>query len=245
MSASDQSALKRLAAIYAVRFVKPGMTIGLGTGSTAVHAVHEIARLHTAGQLPGIQAFATSSEIARIAASVGLPLINAEGPYPIDVTIDGADEVDPQLNLIKGGGGALLHEKIVAQATRREIIVVDASKMSPCLGTLHNLPVEVIPFGCRGQQAFLEDLGGHPVLRVGTGDVPFITDEGNYIYDCAFGPIQNVEELAAELRARSGVVEHGLFLGMTHDLIIGTSNGIRHLQRHPVSNIIAEVPVED
>ncbi len=244
MSASDQNALKRLAAIYAVQFIKPGMTVGLGTGSTAVHAVHEIARLHTAGQLPDIQAFATSSEIARIAASVGLPLINAEGPQTIDVTIDGADEVDPQLNLIKGGGGALLHEKIVAQATQREIIVVDASKMSSCLGTLHQLPVEVIPFGRGGQRTFLETLGGNPTLRVGAGDIPFVTDEGNYIYDCAFGPIRDVEELAAELRSRSGIVENGLFLGMTHDLIIGTANGIRHLQRDPITGVITEISVE-
>lgn len=242
MSDSDQNALKRLAAIHAVRFLEPGMTVGLGTGSTAVHAVHEIARLHTAGKLPGLQTFATSSEIARLAASVGLPLINGEGPRGIDVTIDGADEVDPQLNLIKGGGGALLHEKIVAQSTRREIIVVDESKMSPRLGTRHRLPVEVIPFGRSGQQAFLEELGGHPALRVGPGGIPFVTDEGNHIYDCAFGPIENLEELAAELRLRTGIVEHGLFLGMTHDLIIGTPQGIRHLQRNPASGEILEIP---
>lgn len=242
MSDSDQNALKRLAAIHAVRFLEPGMTVGLGTGSTAVHAVHEIARLHTAGKLSGLQTFATSSEIARLAASVGLPLINAEGPQVIDVTIDGADEVDPRLNLIKGGGGALLHEKIVAQATRREIIVVDESKMSPRLGTRHRLPVEVIPFGRSSQQTFLEELGGHPTLRAGAGGVPFVTDEGNHIYDCAFGPIENLEELAAELRSRTGIVEHGLFLGMTHDLIIGTPQGIRHLQRNPASGEILEIP---
>ncbi len=241
MSDSDQNSLKRLAAIFAVRFVKPGMTVGLGTGSTAVHAVREIARLHTEGKLPGLQTFATSSEIARLAASVGLPLINAEGPRVMDVTIDGADEVDPHLNLIKGGGGALLHEKIVAQATQREIIVVDESKISPRLGTLHSLPVEVIPFGRSGQQSFLEELGGHPVLRTGVGGVPFVTDEGNHIYDCAFGPIENPEKLAAKLRSRSGVVEHGLFLGMTHDLIIGTPQGIRHLQRNPTNGKIVEV----
>ncbi len=239
---TDRDALKRQAAINAVRYVKPGMIVGLGTGSTAVHAVREIARRHTAGELPGLQTFATSSEIARVAAAEGLPLIDAEGPRAIDVTIDGADEVDPQLNLIKGGGGALLHEKIVAQATRRQIIVVDESKMSRCLGTIYPLPVEVLPFGRGSQQAFLAELGGRPVLRTAVDGAPFVTDEGNFIYDCAFGPIENPEELAAELSSRAGVVAHGLFLGMTDDLIIGTPGGIRHMQRNPVTCEVTELP---
>ncbi len=242
MSTTERDALKRLAAIHAVRYVKPGMTVGLGTGSTAVHAVREIARRHSAGELPGLQTFATSSEIARVAAAEGLPLIDAEGPRTIDLTIDGADEVDPHLNLIKGGGGALLHEKIVAQATRRQIIVVDESKMSPCLGTLHQLPVEIIPFGRESQHKFLQELGGRPALRTAVGGAPFVTDEGNLIYDCTFGPIANPEELAAELSSRSGVVAHGLFLGMTDDLIIGTPGGIRHLQRDQVTGLVREVP---
>jgi len=227
---ADRDALKKGAAICAVGFIEPGMTVGLGTGSTAIHAVREIARRHAAGELPGIKAFATSSEIARVAREAGIPLIDDAGPASIDVTIDGADEVDPQLNLIKGGGGALFHEKIAAQATKRQIIVVDEAKISPQLGTLHALPVEVIPFGAESQRLFLEQLGGRPVLRTKADGTPFLTDEGNIIYDCAFGPIADPEELAAELRARTGIVEHGLFLGMTDDLIIGTPDGIRHLQ---------------
>jgi len=227
---ADRDALKKEAAIYAVGFIEPGMTVGLGTGSTAIHAVREIARRHAAGELPGIKAFATSSEIARVAREAGIPLIDDAGPASIDVTIDGADEVDPQLNLIKGGGGALFHEKIAAQATKRQIIVVDEAKISPQLGTLHALPVEVIPFGAESQRLFLEQLGGRPVLRTRTDGTPLLTDEGNIIYDCAFGPISDPEELAAELRARTGIVEHGLFLGMTDDLIIGTPDRIRHLQ---------------
>jgi ribose 5-phosphate isomerase A len=242
-AAADRDALKKEAAVYAVRFIEPGMTVGLGTGSTAIHAVREIARRHAAGELPGIKAFATSSDIARVAREAGLPLIDDTGPQAIDVTIDGADEVDPQLNLIKGGGGALFHEKIVAQATKRQVIVIDEAKMSPRLGTLHALPVEVVPFGGESQRVFLEQLGGNPVLRTKADSAPFITDEGNIIYDCAFGPIEDPEELAAELRARTGIVEHGLFLGMTDDLVIGTPDGLRHLSYDRDTGKVREVKI--
>jgi ribose 5-phosphate isomerase len=239
--AAERDALKKAAAIHAVRFVEPGMILGLGTGSTAIHAVREIARRHAAGELPGITTFATSAEIALAARQAGLPLLEQAGPAFLDLTIDGADEVDPQLNLIKGGGGALFHEKIVAQATKRQIIIVDEAKMSPQLGTRHSLPVEVVPFGAESQRVFLAQLGGHPVLRVKEDGTAFITDEGNIIYDCTFGPIADPGQLAAELRARTGIVEHGLFLGMTHDLIIGTPNGMRHLQRNPLTGQIREL----
>ena len=240
---NSQDELKKQAAVYAVRFVQPGMTVGLGTGSTAVHAVREIARRHAAGQLDGIKTFATSADIASVATHAGLPLLGPQGPIDIDVTIDGADEVDPQLNLIKGGGGALLHEKIVAQSTRREVIVVDESKLSDRLGTKHALPVEVFPFDCESQCAFLEKLGGHPVLRMTGPHHPFITEEGNFIYDCRFGPIADPQELAAELDARAGVAAHGLFLGMTDDLIVAGENGLRHLQCDLVTGKADEVAV--
>jgi len=241
---ADRDTLKKEAAVHAVRFIAPGMTVGLGTGSTAIHAVREIARRHVAGELPDIHCSATSTEIARAARAAGLPLLDNAGPAVIDVTIDGADEVDPRLNLIKGGGGALLHEKIVAQATRRQIIVVDESKLSAELGTLHPLPVEVIPFGHESQRLFLEELGGQPVLRANSDGTPFSTDEGNIIYDCNFGPLNDPEELAAELRARTGIVEHGLFLGMADDVIVAAPSGLRHLQRDPVTGEICEVSVE-
>ena len=138
----------------------------------------------------------------------------------IDLTIDGADEVDPQLDLIKGGGGALLREKIVAQASRREIIVVDESKLSPVLGTRWALPIEVIPFGWRSQARFIEALGGRVVVRQDGHGAPFRTDQGNIILDCAFGPIARLQELAQRLAARAGIVEHGLFLGIATDLIV-------------------------
>jgi ribose 5-phosphate isomerase A len=241
--AAERDALKKAAAIHAVRFVEPGMTVGLGTGSTAIHAVREVARRYEAGELPGITTFATSAEVARAAREAGLPLLDQAGPALIDLTIDGADEVDPQLNLIKGGGGALFHEKIVAQASKRQIIVIDEVKLSSQLGTRHTLPVEVVPFGAESQRLFLEQRGGHPILRTKADGTAFITDEGNIIYDCAFGPISDLEELAAELRTRSGIVEHGLFLGMTDDLIIGTPNGLRHLQRDPLTGQVKEVAI--
>jgi len=240
---TPQDELKKQAAIHAVRFVQPGMTVGLGTGSTAVHAVREIARRHKAGELDGIRTFATSAEIARVATDAGLPLIGPQGPLALDITIDGADEVDPQLNLIKGGGGALLHEKIVAQATRREVIVVDESKLSDRLGTRHALPVEVFPFECEAQRAFLEGLGGNPKLRAEVGGESFITEEGNFIYDCRFGPIADAEELAAELDSRAGVAAHGLFLGLTDDLIVAGPDGLRHLQIDRATGEVREVAV--
>lgn len=242
-SATDRDQLKILAATHAASLVQPGMTVGLGTGSTAIHAVKEIARRFQAGELSGIRTFATSSAIGRFAEESGLPLLPASGPQQIDLTIDGADEVDPALNLIKGGGGALFHEKVVAQATKRQIIVIDEAKLSLQLGTLFAVPVEVIPFGSASQQRFLEEIGGDPKLRTNSDGSPFITDEGNIIYDCAFGPINNLEELSAELRSRTGIVEHGLFLGMTDDLIIGTPNGLRHLQRDPSTGVVTEIPV--
>lgn len=240
---TPQDELKKQAAIHAARFVQPGMTVGLGTGSTAIHAVREMARRHKAGELDGIRTFATSAEIARVATDAGLPLIGPQGPLTLDITIDGADEVDPQLNLIKGGGGALLHEKIVAQATRREVIVVDESKLSERLGTNHSLPVEVFPFGCEAQRVFLESLGGSPKLRADTGGEPFVTEEGNFIYDCSFGPIADAEELAAELDARAGVAAHGLFLGLTNDLIVAGLKGLRHLQIDRATGEVREVAV--
>lgn len=241
---NPQDELKKRAAIHAVHLVKPGMTVGLGTGSTAIHAVREIARRHSAGELPGIQTFATSAEIARVATEAGLQLLGPQGPLSIDITIDGADEVDPQLDLIKGGGGALLHEKVVAQATRREVIVIDESKMSDRLGTKHALPVEVFPFDCESQRAFLEKLGGSPVLRMQDQQQPFVTEEGNFIYDCRFGPIADPEELAAELDTRAGVAAHGLFLGLTDDLIVAGENGLRHLQRNPVTGKVSGTAVK-
>jgi ribose 5-phosphate isomerase A len=222
----------KIAAAYrAVEFVQSGMKVGLGTGSTAIFATRRIAELLQRGELRDILAFPTSQEIAAEAARLGLPLMADELPYDLDVTIDGADEVDPELNLIKGGGGALLREKIVAQASRREIIVVDETKPSPRLGTRFYVPVEVIRFGWLSQARFLESLGATWLVRHSPDGAPFITDSGNMILDCNFGPIADARALAAVLAQRAGIVEHGLFIELATDLIVAGANGIQHQTR--------------
>lgn len=225
------AALKCQAGELAVSFVESGMVIGLGHGSTAAFALRRIAqRLHD-GQLQDILGVPCSLQVEQEAQQLGIPLTTLDEHPVIDLTIDGADEVDPDLNLIKGGGGALLREKIVAQASRREIIVVDESKLSPALGTHHPLPVEVVPFGWRSQAAFLESLGARVVLRQDGAGHPLKTDQGNWILDCHFGPIANPRQLARKLEARAGIVEHGLFLALATEVIVAGVQGIRHLRR--------------
>lgn len=226
----DPARLKRAAAEYAVEFIRSGMTVGLGTGSTAAFAVRRIAELYENGSLRDIVVFATSIGVSREAAGFGLPMLAQDLPREIDVTIDGADEVDPGLNLIKGGGGALLREKIAAQASRREIIVVDESKMSPQLGTHWPVPVEVLAFGWRSQARYLSSLGAEPVLRLTSRGARFRTDQGNLVLDCRFGPIDNLEDLAHKLDSRAGIIEHGLFLDLAHDVIVAGQGGIKHLR---------------
>jgi ribose 5-phosphate isomerase A len=231
MAQDPHAALKQAAAERAVAFVESGMVVGLGTGSTAIFATRRIGALLRTGTLRDITGFPTSKATADEARALGIPLMEEDCPRAIDLTIDGADEVDPQLDLIKGGGGALLREKIVAEASRREIIVVDESKCSPVLGTRFALPVEVIAFGWRSQARLLESLGARVVVRPGADGVPFRTDQGNLILDCTFGPIAQPRALADRLAARAGIVEHGLFLGITTDLIVAGTDGIRHVTR--------------
>ncbi len=226
-----QTRFKQLAAEHAVTFVESGMIVGLGAGSTAVFALRKIAQLLDEGQLHDIAGIPCSSVVEHEARSLGIPLTTLNDHPSIDLTIDGADEVDPVLNLIKGGGGALLREKIIAQASRREMIVVDQGKLSPMLGTQWAVPVEVLQFSWAVQSRYLESLGAHVTLRASSSGTPFITDEGNFILDCAFGPIPNLDELAAKIISQPGIVEHGLFLGLATDLVIASEAGIRHVQR--------------
>jgi len=228
---TDAQRLKREAAYYAVQLVESGMVVGLGGGSTAALALHRLAALLHGGQLKDILGVPCSLQVEQEAQDLGFPLTTLEEHPQLDLSIDGADEVDPNLDLIKGGGGALLREKIVAQASRREIIVVDESKLSPTLGTHWPLPVEVLPFGWRSQIPFLESLGPRVVLRHYSDGSPFLTDQGNLILDCHFGPIPDPRGLAAELSQRAGVLEHGLFLGLATDVVVAAGEGIRHLKR--------------
>jgi ribose 5-phosphate isomerase A len=226
-----QARYKQEAAEYAVQFIESGMTVGLGTGTTAIYATRHIAERYRKGQLRDIVAFATSRSVWQEAVKLGIPMLTEDLPQAIDVTIDGADEVDPQLNLIKGGGGALLREKIVAQASSREIIIVDESKLSPQLGTRWPVPVEVLPYGWQSQARYLESLGAEVILRQTADNSEFCTDQGNIILDSRFGPIADLEGLAQNLASRAGLMEHGLFLKLAQDVIVAGPGGIRHLKR--------------
>jgi ribose 5-phosphate isomerase A len=226
----DTSQLKRQAAERAVEFVESGMVVGLGHGSTAAFAVHRIAELLRDGRLRNILGVACSRQVEDEAKQLEIPLTTLDEHSTVDLTIDGADEVDPHLNLIKGGGGALLREKLVAQASRREIIVVDESKLSPALGTHSPVPVEVVVFGWQVQVAYLESLGARLISRQKSDGTPFKTDQANLILDCHFGPIQDPTHLATRLSERAGIVEHGLFLGLATDVIVAGGEGIRHLE---------------
>jgi ribose 5-phosphate isomerase A len=231
-SVDPRAALKKQAAEFAVRYVKSGMAVGLGTGSTAIFAVRAIGGLLRDGTLRDIVAFATSRVTWDEAVRLNIPMLTEDLPRSLDVTIDGADEVDPALNLIKGGGGALLREKLVAQASAQEIIVVDESKLSPRLGTHHVLPVEVLPFGWRSQARYLESLGAKYVVRQAANGEEYRTDQGNMILDCDFGAIADPAELAAKLEGRAGIVEHGLFLGLADAVVVSGTSGIRELLRN-------------
>jgi len=222
---------KQQASERAVEFVQPGMMVGLGSGSTAVFAMRRIAKLHQDGRLDNLLGFATSKAVWKEAQQLGIPMMAEEMERTIDLTIDGADEVDHDLNLIKGGGGALLREKIVAQNSRRVIIVCDDSKLSPRLGTHHAVPVEVLFFGWHSQLRYLESLGARVAVRQSGNGSRFVTDSGNMILDCNFGPIASPAELAITLSARAGIVEHGLFLGLATDVIIAGRESVRHLVR--------------
>jgi ribose 5-phosphate isomerase A len=231
-SAPDlQAPFKRQAAEQAVSFVEAGMTVGLGSGSTALHAVRRIAELLRAGELRDVVGCATSEAVQYEAERLGLPLLSDSLPQAIDLTIDGADEVEPGLDLIKGRGGALLREKIVAQASRRVIIVVDETKLSAVLGARRPVPVEVVPFGWQSSVRYLESLGGQVTLRETREGEPFRTDQGHLLLDCRFGPIADARDLAQRLEARAGLVEHGLFLGLASQVIVAGPSGLCRLRR--------------
>ena len=231
LNAQQVDELKRQAAEAAIDLVDSGMIIGLGTGSTSAHFLQLLGERIRAGRLRDVRGVPTSEGAAAQARQHGIALTTLEADPELVLTVDGADEVDPQLNVIKGGGNALLREKIVAQASRRLVIIVDATKLSNRLGEVWPVPVEVIPFGWKTQSSFLEILGADVELRLDRSGDPLRTDQGNYILHCRFGPIDDPDLLAQTLNGRAGIVEHGLFLGMADEVIAAGLNGIRRLRR--------------
>jgi ribose 5-phosphate isomerase A len=225
-----QDELKQQAAASAVDRLESGMVVGLGTGSTTRFALERIAELIRAGRLERIAGIPSSLQTEKAAGELGIPLTDFESHPVIDITIDGADEVDPELNLIKGGGGALLREKVLAQASRCNLIIVDESKLSDRLGTRWALPVEVVPFARAAEERFLASLGAAVVLRTRNGS-PVVTDQGNLLLDARFGPMKDPGRLAGQLNERAGIVEHGLFVGLAHEVFVAGADGIRHLRR--------------
>jgi ribose 5-phosphate isomerase A len=222
---------KRQAGEQAAARIRSGMRVGLGTGSTAIFATRRLGALLASGALRDVVAIPTSKATAEEARRLGIPMVDESIPAEIDLTIDGADEVDPALNLIKGGGGALFREKIVAEASRVVVIVVDETKLSPALGTRHALPVEVARFGWKSQERFLAALGANPKLRTTPAGAPYETDQGNWILDCATGPIADPAVLAAKLAARAGIVEHGLFCRIASEIVVAGAGGVREIRR--------------
>ena len=216
---------KRRAAVAALSLVESGMTLGLGSGSTFAHALTAIAARLASGELRDIQGVPSSAATATRARQLGVPLAPLTGNLRIDLTIDGADEISPQRHLIKGGGGALLREKLIAEASDRLAIAADESKRVPQLGAFP-LPVEVLPFGWERQARFLAELGAEVTRRKCPTGTPYRTDNGHYILDCAFGAIDEPASLASAIKARTGIVEHGLFLGLATDVFVATASGV-------------------
>lgn len=226
-----QDDLKIRAAEAAVKLVKSGMVVGLGAGSTALKAIELIGENLKNGILNDIKGIPASVQVENDAKRVGIPLTTFSAHPTIEITIDGADEVDASLTLIKGGGGALLREKVLAQSSQSEIIIVDESKVSPVVGTTWPVPCEVIPFALGAVLRELRRLGAEPIQRTLKNGDPFRTDQGNYIVDAKFGPIHQPGELSRSLDAIAGIVEHGLFVNLATQIIVAGNEGIRHIEK--------------
>jgi ribose 5-phosphate isomerase A len=223
---------KEEAGIRAAQIVQPGMVLGLGTGSTVAYFLDALGARYQAGELPGIVGVPTSLRTEARAQELGIPLRSLEGVGKLDVTVDGADEVDPNLDLVKGLGGALLREKMVAQVTQHLVIIVDTGKIVDRLGTRSPVPLEVVPFGWAAHLPFLDDLGGEAHLREDQGGRPYLTDNQNYILNCSFPDgIRNAALLERAFQERAGIVESGLFLGMAKEILVGGEAGVERVVR--------------
>lgn len=229
---NDREAQKRAAAARAVELVHSGMRLGLGTGSTAKHVVDLLGERLERGELRDIIAVPTSRATQEQAAALRIPLATLDEQPHLDLTIDGTDEVDPGLDLIKGLGGALLWEKLVARASDRLVIVADESKEVPRLGTRAPLPVEVLPFGWRTHLAWFESLGAEPSLRADARGQAFVTDGGHYIVDLRFAHgIADAAAIEAQLDERTGIIDSGLFLDLADIVFIASADGVRTRER--------------
>ena len=229
---SDASTLKRAAAAEALGHVESGMRLGLGTGSTVDHFLELLGERIADGVLTDVVGVPTSVATTDRAHQLGIPLGALHALAPLDLAVDGADEVDPGLELIKGLGGALLREKMVAAASRRFVVIADEGKLVARLGEKAPLPVEVASFEWQVHVPFLEELGARPVLRSRDDGTPVPTDNGNYVLDCWWdGGIPSAADVEAALRARPGVLESGLFLGMAAEAVVAGADGVRVLSR--------------
>jgi ribose 5-phosphate isomerase A len=227
----NPDAQKRAAAARAMEFVRPGMKLGLGTGSTARHFVELLGEKVRGGfKVIGVP---TSEATRADAERCGVPLTTLDETPELDLTVDGADEIDPKLNLIKGGGGALLREKIVATASKRVVIIADETKRVPALGRFP-LPIEVVSFGLAATERAIEAAtagSGKLALRRGKDGHAFVTDGGHWIVDAALGSIADPAALAQKLASIPGVVEHGLFIGLAHTAVLAGPQGVRVVER--------------
>jgi len=228
---SDQDSLKHKAAEEAVKYIESGIVLGFGTGSTFNHVLFILSEKLKADEINNIVGVPTSEKTLALAQELNIPC-GTLSEYPVlDLTIDGADEVDHKLNIIKGGGGALLREKIIAQASKMYIIIIDESKLSENLGKKWAVPIEVIKMALEVETNYLQSLGAEVKHRKNNDGKPFITDEGNYILDADFGKIKNPKKLAKKLNKRAGIVEHGLFLNLADQVIMTSDKGIRSLTK--------------
>lgn len=208
--------------------VRPGMALGLGSGSTVYYFLQELGRRIKGGL--DVLGIPTSERTAALAREFGIPLTTLDETPDLDLDVDGADEVDPQLNLIKGHGGALLREKIIAMASRRRVIVVDSSKISQALGTKMSLPVEIVPFASALALRQLSALQAKASVRTRADGQPFVTDNGNWIADCAFEPIGDAARLERNINAIPGVMENGLFIGLADEVLVAQDGKVERLR---------------
>jgi ribose 5-phosphate isomerase A len=222
--------LKRQAACLGADLIETGMVVGLGSGSTVRFALEEIGKRIAAGVLRDIVGIPSSSQTEQLARELGIPVTTLDQQPEIDLTIDGADEVGPNLSLIKGGGGALLREKILMEASRTNVIIVDENKLSPVLGTKWPVPVEVLPLARQPVWNFLVSLGARVSPRENEDGTSFLTDQQNIILDADFGPITDPARLAARLSGRAGIIEHGLFLGLASEIVAAGKNGVQRIR---------------